>query len=117
MAEERLGREAAAREHREEAERVVATCPDPGHMWADPRAPARRPSATPAGNGVVLSPRQTEILRLLAAALTTVEIGERLQLSPRTVEAHLRTLYRKLGVRSRTAAARYAVEHGLTDGE
>ncbi|HVH93715.1 MAG TPA: response regulator transcription factor, partial [Nocardioidaceae bacterium] len=73
--------------------------------------------ATPAGNGVVLSPRQTEILRLLAAALTTVEIGERLQLSPRTVEAHLRTLYRKLGVRSRTAAARYAVEHGLTDGE
>jgi LuxR family transcriptional regulator, maltose regulon positive regulatory protein len=117
MAEERLGREAAAREHREEAERVVATCPDPGHMWADPRAPARRPSATPVGNGVVLSPRQTEILRLLAAALTTVEIGERLQLSPRTVEAHLRTLYRKLGVRSRTAAARYAVEHGLTDGE
>ena len=86
-------------------------------MWADPRAPTRRPSASPAHNGVVLSPRQTEILRLLAAALTTVEIGERLQLSPRTVEAHLRTLYRKLGVRSRTAAARYAVEHGLTDGE
>ena len=64
---------------------------------------------------MVLSPRQTEILRLLAEALTTVEIGERLRLSPRTVEAHLRTLYRKLGVRSRTAAARYAVEHGLTD--
>jgi ATP/maltotriose-dependent transcriptional regulator MalT len=117
MAEERLGREAAAREHREEAEWVVATCPDPGYMWADPRAPARRPTAAPAHNGVVLSPRQTEILRLLAAALTTVEIGERLQLSPRTVEAHLRMLYRKLGVRSRTAAARYAVEHGLTDKE
>jgi DNA-binding NarL/FixJ family response regulator len=33
------------------------------------------------------------------------------------VEAHLRALYRKLGVHSRTAAARYAVEHGLTDGE
>ena len=61
-----------------------------------------------------LTRRQVEILRLLADALTTTEIGERLEVSPRTVDAHLRTLYRKLGVRSRTAAARYAVEHGLT---
>ena len=56
---------------------------------------------------------------ILGAVLSnrlTVEIGERLELSPRTVEAHLRTLYRKLGVRSRTAAARYAVEHGLAGG-
>jgi DNA-binding NarL/FixJ family response regulator len=64
---------------------------------------------------VELSPRQAEILRLLADALTTVEIGERLEVSPRTVDAHLRALYRKLGVRSRTAAVRYAVEHGLAD--
>ena len=53
---------------------------------------------------MTLSPRQTEILRVLAYALTTAEIGECLGVSPRTVEAHLRTLYRKLGVRSRTAA-------------
>ena len=46
-AEERLGREAAAREHRDEAERIVATCPDPGYMWADPRAPTRSPTVPP----------------------------------------------------------------------
>ena len=46
--------------------------------------------------------RQAEILALLAEALTTAEIGERLKLSPRTVEAHLRTLYRKIDVLSRT---------------
>jgi DNA-binding CsgD family transcriptional regulator len=113
-AEERLGRAAAAHAHRDEAEHIIATCPNPGFMWADPRIAGRSPTVSPDRNGVALTRRQAEILRLLADALTTVEIGERLSLSPRTVEAHLRTLYRELGVRSRTAAARYAVDHGLT---
>jgi DNA-binding CsgD family transcriptional regulator len=43
-----------------------------------------------------------------AAGLTDGEIAERLVLSPRTVHAHLRTIYRKLGVTSRTAAMRAA---------
>jgi DNA-binding NarL/FixJ family response regulator len=47
-----------------------------------------------------LTRRQAEILALLAEALTTAEIGERLKLGLRTVEAHLRTLYRKIDVRS-----------------
>jgi len=51
-----------------------------------------------------LSLRETEVLRLVAAGLTDGEIAERLVLSPRTVHAHLRTIYRKLGVTSRTAA-------------
>lgn len=110
-AEEGLGWHARARRHREEAAQVLARCPDPGFLWADLRT-----RDAPEGNGVALSHRQTEILRLLADALTTAEIGERLDVSPRTVDAHLRTLYRKIGVRSRTAAARYAVEHGLTGG-
>ena len=83
-------------------------------MWADPRAAEPGLPALPEDDGVPLSRRQAEILALLAEALTTAEIGERLKLSPRTVEAHLRALYRKIDVRSRTAAARYAVEHGLT---
>ena len=113
MAEERLGWHTTARRHRNEACQILARCPDPGYLWADPRDTGDAPTVAPRRNGVELSPRQAEILRLLADALTTAEIGERLRVSPRTVEAHLRTLYRKLGVRSRTAAARYAVEHGL----
>jgi DNA-binding CsgD family transcriptional regulator len=64
---------------------------------------------------VALSRQQAEIRQLPADALTTTEIGERLDVSPRTVEAHLRAVYRKLGVRSRTAAARGARDHGLID--
>ena len=52
--------------------------------------------------------RETEVLRLVAAGLTDGEIAERLVLSPRTVHAHLRTIYRKLGVTSRTAATHAA---------
>ena len=51
-----------------------------------------------------LSHRETEVLRLVAAGLTDGEIAERLVLSPRTVHAHLRSIYQKLGVNSRTAA-------------
>jgi DNA-binding CsgD family transcriptional regulator len=55
-----------------------------------------------------LSPREIEVLRLVAAGLTDGEIAERLVLSPRTVHAHLRSIYQKLGVSSRTAAIRAA---------
>jgi DNA-binding NarL/FixJ family response regulator len=44
------------------------------------------------------------VLRLVAAVLTDGEIAEQLVLSPGAVHAHLRTIYRKLGVTSRTAA-------------
>jgi DNA-binding NarL/FixJ family response regulator len=45
--------------------------------------------------------------------LTNPEVARTLGLSLRTVDAHVRTVYRKLNVSSRTAATRYAVEHGL----
>ncbi|HXU97073.1 MAG TPA: LuxR C-terminal-related transcriptional regulator, partial [Jiangellaceae bacterium] len=51
-----------------------------------------------------LSLRETEVLRLVAAGFTDLEIAERLVLSPRTIHAHLRSIYRKMGVSSRTAA-------------
>ena len=51
-----------------------------------------------------LSLRETEVLRLVAAGFTDLEIAEQLVLSPRTIHAHLRSIYRKMGVSSRTAA-------------
>jgi DNA-binding NarL/FixJ family response regulator len=58
-----------------------------------------------------LSQREIEVLRLLARGLTNAQIAEQLVLSPRTVDAHLRSIYSKLVVTSRTAATRYALDH------
>jgi DNA-binding CsgD family transcriptional regulator/tetratricopeptide (TPR) repeat protein len=61
----------------------------------------------------ILSAREVEVLRLVAEGMTDVQVAERLYLSPRTVGQHLRSVYRKLGVSSRMAAAREATGRGL----
>jgi DNA-binding NarL/FixJ family response regulator len=53
------------------------------------------------------------VLRLLTQGLTDPQIAEQLMISPRTVHAHLRTIYKKLEVPRRSAATRFAVEHNL----
>jgi DNA-binding NarL/FixJ family response regulator len=71
---------------------------------------ARRLSTTrPAG----ISERELDVLRLVAEGLTDAQVADQLSLSPRTVGQHLRSIYNKLGVNSRAAATRFAVEHGL----
>jgi predicted ATPase/DNA-binding CsgD family transcriptional regulator len=60
-----------------------------------------------------LTPREVEVLRLVAAGLSNPQIAKQLVVSARTVEAHLRSIFSKLDVPSRTAAARFALEHGL----
>lgn len=60
-----------------------------------------------------LSAREVEVLGLVAEGLTNAEVAEKLFLSPRTVGHHLRTIYRKLRVPSRAAAAKAALERGL----
>jgi len=60
-----------------------------------------------------LTTREVEVLCLLATGLTDAQIAEQLVLSLHTVHAHLRTIYSKLGVTSRSAATRYAFEHQL----
>jgi ATP/maltotriose-dependent transcriptional regulator MalT len=59
--------------------------------------------------------RELDVLRLLAEDLSTQEIAEQLVVSRRTVDAHLRSIYAKLGVRSRDAALRVAREEGLLE--
>ena len=60
-----------------------------------------------------LSPREVEVLRLVAEGLTNAQVAQRLFLSPRTVQRHLNSIYHKLGVSSRTVATRFAIEHCL----
>ncbi len=66
-------------------------------------------SLHPAG----LTVREIEVLRLVAAGLTDAEVADRLSISPRTVGQHLRSVYGKLDVRSRTEATRFALEHRM----
>jgi DNA-binding NarL/FixJ family response regulator len=60
-----------------------------------------------------LTGREVEVLKLIAQGLSDIEVASRLHLSRHTVNAHLHSIYGKLNVNSRTAATRYAVEHGL----
>ena len=69
--------------------------------------------ASSAKETVGLSDRELEILRLVAGGLTVSEVAQRLYLSPCTVGQHLRSIYRKLGVLTRAAAAKEAVERSL----
>jgi len=60
-----------------------------------------------------LSPRELEVAQLVAGGMTNRDIAEKLFLSERTVEGHVEKIRNKLGFRSRTEVARWAVEHQL----
>ena len=60
-----------------------------------------------------LTAREVEVLTLLATGLTNADIAQQLYLSPRTIHAHLRSIYNKIQVSGRHAATRYAINHGL----
>ena len=60
-----------------------------------------------------LSPRERDVLRLVAEGLSDGEIAERLVLSPHTVHRHVANIRRKLGLHSRAAAAAHAARTGL----
>jgi ATP/maltotriose-dependent transcriptional regulator MalT len=82
-----------------------------GRVGALEQRLGRRVSA--AGLPCGLSARELEVLRLAAQGLTNPQIGAQLFLSARTVEHHLRSIYRKFDVSTRAAATRFAVEHDL----
>jgi LuxR family transcriptional regulator, maltose regulon positive regulatory protein len=78
------------------------------------REVARRESEGPSGPDEV-TPREREVLALLAEGLTNQQIAERLVLSEHTVHRHVTNILRKLDLPSRTAAAAHAVRSGLLD--
>jgi DNA-binding NarL/FixJ family response regulator len=62
-----------------------------------------------------LTPRETQVLRLLAQGLDNAAIAQRLTVAKRTVQNHVSSIYAKLRVANRTQAALWALRHGLTD--
>jgi predicted ATPase/class 3 adenylate cyclase/DNA-binding CsgD family transcriptional regulator len=68
-------------------------------------------TAVPARSLAGLSSREVEVLRLVAQGMTNEQVAEQLVMSPHTVKSHLTTIYGKIGVTSRRAATRYAIEH------
>jgi DNA-binding CsgD family transcriptional regulator len=79
-------------------------------IFAEP-PPAASESSNSARHG--FSPRELEVLRLVAAGRSDREIGEMLFISRRTAAGHVGSILTKLDLPSRTAAAAYAVRHGL----
>jgi DNA-binding NarL/FixJ family response regulator len=62
-----------------------------------------------------LTARETQVLKLIAAGKTNHAIASELFLSERTVHRHVTNIFDKLGVRSRTAAASYGIQHHIVD--
>jgi predicted ATPase/class 3 adenylate cyclase/DNA-binding CsgD family transcriptional regulator/predicted Ser/Thr protein kinase len=89
------------------------------------QGPVTTPATAPAGPSPVpharkgptypggLTARELEVLHLVAQGLTNEQVAEQLVISPRTVDTHLTSIYSKIGVSSRAAATRYAMEHHL----
>jgi len=80
-----------------------------------PSMEARQPSVPPTGPipPAGLTAREAEVLQLLAQGLADSQIAERLVIARRTVNWYLTSIYSKIGVSSRSAATRYAIEHHL----
>ena len=60
-----------------------------------------------------LTPRETQVLRLIAMGLSNKEIGDSLEISIETVKEHVQNLLRKISLDDRTQAAVWAIRHGL----
>jgi two-component system, NarL family, response regulator NreC len=90
-----------------------------GETYLAPRLGAALAAAPaePPGLPDDLTPRELEVLRLIALGHTNAEIGAQLFLSIRTVESHRAHIQQKLRRSSRAELVRYALDHGLLGGE
>jgi DNA-binding CsgD family transcriptional regulator len=99
------------------AGRAIALAESIGMNGLLPRAIRLRDSVSIPRESVAaragITARELDVLRLVSQGLSDAEVAERLFLSRRTVNSHLSSIYSKLGVSSRTAAAHWAVEHGI----
>ncbi|MFI6094996.1 response regulator [Lentzea sp. NPDC051213] len=109
----------------EEVERAIHRVHD-GHTWLDPVVQARlvaalQPGAIPPAAPVTgppdgLTPREAEVLVLIAQGLSNAEICDRLVVSQATVKTHINRIFAKIGATDRAQAVRYAYRNNLADG-
>jgi LuxR family transcriptional regulator, maltose regulon positive regulatory protein len=114
------GRVARAERTLEEAREVLAACPDPGRVPAlaaetAARVQRARTRMAAASDAKPLSKAELAVLRHFPADLTAREIADELVLALTTVKAHIRAIYRKLGVHTRDEAVARVDELGLLD--
>ena len=103
--------DAAAAAKLRSAVRDGKLCPDAVEaVLACAGQPSRRDTA---GRLAGLTPREIEVLRLIAAGHTAKEAARELEIAPKTADHHIQNLYSKIGVTTRAAAALYALERGL----
>ncbi len=80
---------------------------------AAPAAPGRTAAARPEPLPDDLTPREAEVLRLIAAGRSNGEIAAELVVSAATVKTHVNHVFAKIGARDRAQAVHYAYTHGL----
>lgn len=106
-----LGRPGEEADYREMALEAIETNNVPGLRYWMTLAPL--PGSTPPRRDLGLTPREVEVLSMLARGHTNNEIADRLVLSVRTVQRHVENVYGRLGVHTRAAATLAAVDLGL----
>jgi two-component system, NarL family, response regulator NreC len=84
-----------------------------GQQYVSPRLAGRLDALHRSLTENRLTPREVEVLRLIAFGHTSVEIARKLHLSPRTVETHRAHIHRKLGLQTRAELVRFALRRGL----
>lgn len=84
-----------------------------GKRYVSPSLAAKLSGGKPGPDADNLTPREREVLRLIALGHTSVEIAQKLGLSPRTIETHRARIHRKLGLSTRAELVRYALQHQL----
>jgi DNA-binding CsgD family transcriptional regulator len=101
--------------------RLLTLAATKDELWTAIGASLSRAPAQPAPRGTRtlpdgLSPRELEVLRLIATGVSNSEVAEQLFLSPNSIKTYIRTAYKKTGVTNRTSAVLWAMEHGLVSG-
>ena len=84
-----------------------------GRRYVSPKLAAKLTGEEASTEQDRLTPREREVLRLIALGHTSVETAEKLGLSPRTIETHRARIHRKLGLTTRAELVRYALRHDL----